>query len=34
MKNLLYTLLLFPLFAFSQLSFEGVVKYKLLNLRY
>ena len=29
MKNLLYTLLLFPLFAFSQLSFEGVVKDKL-----
>ncbi|MDA9361111.1 OmpA family protein [Flavobacteriaceae bacterium] len=29
MKNLFYTLLLFPLFAFSQLSFEGVVKDKL-----
>ena len=29
MKNLLYTLLLFPLFAFSQLSFDGVVKDKL-----
>jgi outer membrane protein OmpA-like peptidoglycan-associated protein len=29
MKNLFYTLLLFPLFAFSQLSFDGVVKDKL-----
>ncbi len=29
MKNLFYILLLFPLFAFSQLSFEGVVKDKL-----
>ena len=28
MKNLFYTLLLFPLFAFSQLSFDGVVKDK------
>jgi len=29
MKNLFYTLLLFPLFAFSQLSFDGIVKDKL-----
>ena len=29
MKNLFYTLLLFPLFVFSQLSFDGVVKDKL-----